>query len=171
MKRLFLLRHAKSDRSDPDLVDAERPLNPRGRKAAPLIGRFMRKEKLIPATVLCSTARRTLETWEALAIALKAELPVKTSKRLYLAGPGEILRQIHGLPDDADSALVIGHNPGLQSLALDLVGGGDAAGRTRLTAKLPTAGLVVLDFAVEHWSEVGAGGGELARFVVPRDLA
>jgi phosphohistidine phosphatase len=170
MKRLFLLRHAKSDRSDADLVDFERPLNKRGRQAAPAIGRFMRKEELIPAVVLCSPARRTLETWEALAPALRTEVPLKTAKRLYLAGPGEILRQIHELPETAGSALVIGHNPGLQSLALDLVGGGDAAGRARLAAKLPTAGLAILDFAVDRWSEIGAGGGALARFVAPRDL-
>jgi phosphohistidine phosphatase len=171
MKRLYLLRHAKSDRSDPDLVDSKRPLNRRGRRAAPAIGRLMRKEKLIPDVTLCSTARRTLETWEALAPALKTEVPLKTSRRLYLAGPGQILRQIRELPEAADSALVIGHNPGLQSLALDLVGGGDAAGRTRLAAKLPTAGLVVLDFPVDQWSEIGAGAGTLERFVAPRDLA
>src|ERR1700756_5892257 len=100
----------------------------------------MRKEKLIPDLALCSTAVRALETWEGLAPALKAEVPLKTWKRLYLAGPGEILRQIHGLPEAVASALVIGHNPGLQSLALDLAGRGDAAGWTRLAGAPAQAG-------------------------------
>ncbi len=134
MKRLYLLRHAKSDWADPDRVDADRPLSPRGRRAAPALGRYMRRERLIPAFALSS------------------------------------LKTIQGVSDKSESVVIVGHNPGLQALALELVGGGEMAARTRLATKFPTGGLAVFDFPVEHWADIGAGMGKLDRFVVPRDL-
>ncbi len=170
MKRLYLLRHAKSDWADPDRLDADRPLSPRGRRAAPAMGRFMRKRQLVPALVLCSTARRAEETWDLLAEALKHDVPVQASDRLYLASPARLLKAIRAVDEKIPSLAVVGHNPGLQALALELTGGGDAAARARIMTKYPTCGLAVFDFAVERWSDIAAGGGRLERFVVPRDL-
>ena len=170
MKRLYLLRHAKSDWADPDRVDADRPLSPRGRRAAPALGRYMRREGLIPAFALSSTARRAEETWELLAPALKAEVRLETSHKLYLASPSRLLKTVQGVTDKSESVVIVGHNPGLQALALELVGSGEMAARTRLATKFPTGGLAVFDFPVEHWADIGAGMGKLYRFVVPRDL-
>jgi len=170
MKRLYLLRHAKSDWADPDRADADRPLSPRGRRAAPALGRYMRREGLIPALALSSTARRAVETWELLAQTLKAEVRLETSHKLYLASSARLLKAIQAVTDKAESVVIVGHNPGLQALALELVGSGEMAARTRLATKYPTGGLAVFDFAIEHWADIGAGMGKLEHFVVPRDL-
>lgn len=170
MKRLYLLRHAKSDRGDPAQSDAERGLSKRGRRAATALGRYMRQEKLIPALVLSSTARRTIETWELLAPEFKADIPLETSARLYLASPEQLLKAIRGLSEKTPSILLLGHNPGIQVLATNLADGGDDAGRRRMAAKYPTGGLAVFDFAVDHWADIGPGMGKLERFIVPRNL-
>jgi phosphohistidine phosphatase len=170
MKRLSLLRHAKSDRSDPAAADFDRGLTGRGRQAAPAMGRYLRRQKLVPDIVLCSAARRARETWELAAAALKAEIPIEYSERLYLAGPAQILRLLHELPETAEAALLIGHNPGFHALALQLVGSGEAAARAQLQTKFPTAALAVIDFEVKRWSDLAAGEGAIERFVVPRDL-
>ena len=147
MKRLSLLRHAKSDRSDPAAADFDRGLTNRGRQAAPAMGRYLRRQKLVPDIVLCSAARRARETWELAAAALKAEIPVEYSERLYLAAPAQILRLLH-----------------------QLLGSGDGEARAQLQAKLPTAALAVIDFEIERWGDLAAGKGKLERFVAPRDL-
>jgi len=170
MKRLYLLRHAKSDWADPNRVDADRPLSARGRRAAPALGRYMRREGLIPSLAISSTARRAEETWELLTPTLKTDVRLQTSHKLYLAGPSRLLKAIQGLADKWESVALIGHNPGLQAVALELVGGGETSARRRLATKYPTGGLAVLDFTVERWADVAAGTGRLERFVVPRDL-
>lgn len=170
MKRLSLLRHAKSDRSDPAAADFDRGLTNRGRQAAPAMGRYLRRQKLVPDIVLCSAARRARETWELAAAALKAEIPVEYSERLYLAAPAQILRLLHQLPETTESALLIGHNPGFHALALQLLGSGDGEARAQLQAKFPTAALAVIDFEIERWGDLAAGKGKLERFVAPRDL-
>jgi phosphohistidine phosphatase len=95
---------------------------------------------------------------------------METSRKLYLATPVRLLKTIQGVADKWVSLAVVGHNPGLQALALELADEGDVAARTRLATKYPTGGLAVFDFAVEHWADVAPGVGRLERFVVPRDL-
>ncbi len=170
MKRLYFLRHAKSDRSDPAAADFDRPLNGRGRQAAPAMGRYLRRQRLIPDIVICSAARRARETWELVGPQLKADVAVQFSQPLYLAAPHQILRLLHELPDDAGSALLLGHNPGLQVVAIELVGSGDASARHRLQAKFPTGALAVIDFEVSRWRDVAEGMGRIERLVQPRDL-
>ena len=170
MKRLYLLRHAKSDWAEPDRSDADRPLSPRGRRAAPTMGRYMRKEGLVPALVLASTARRAEETWDLLSAALKTGVALESSERLYLASPNRLMKTVRGLADKWASALIVGHNPGLQAFALELAGAGNGGARSRMTQKYPTGALAVFDFAVDRWSDIAAGSGTLERFVVPRDL-
>ena len=170
MKRLYLLRHAKSDWADPGLADSDRPLNARGRKAARAMGRYMRREGLQPALVLCSTARRTRQTWEVLAKDLDGELRVDYADALYLADPGQMLRRLGEVSDATPSLLLIGHNPGLQALALKLARAGDKATRMRMATKYPTGALAVFDIDVDGWDQLSSGVAVLERFVAPRDL-
>jgi phosphohistidine phosphatase len=170
MKRLYLLRHAKSDRSDPGASDIDRPLNARGRRAASAIGRYLRRHKLAPDFIVCSVARRARETWEHLAPQLKLDLPVDLSKQLYLATPPRILDLIRRLPEDRNAVLLLGHNPGLHVAALQLIGAGDERERQRLQSKYPTAALLVVDFEAPHWRDIAPGSGRLRQYIVPRDL-
>jgi phosphohistidine phosphatase len=170
MKRLYLLRHAKSDRSDPQAADFERPLNGRGRRAAAAIGHYLRRHKLSPDFILCSAAIRARQTWEYAAPQLKLEPPVEFSEQLYLAASHNIFNLIRGLPQIRSAVLLLGHNPGLHMLALELIGAGEASGRRRLQSKFPTAGLLVIDFEAARWREILPGSGRLQQFIAPRDL-
>ena len=170
MKRLYFLRHAKSDRSDPQAADFDRGLTQRGRQAARAMGRYMRRQKLLPDFVLCSAARRARDSWELAGPQLQADIPVELSEALYLAEPLQTLRLIHRLSEKASAALLVGHNPGFQAVTLLLAGSGDTAVRSRVAAKFPTAALAVIDFEAEHWRDIGEGGGRLERFIAPSDL-
>ncbi|HZD26735.1 MAG TPA: histidine phosphatase family protein [Alphaproteobacteria bacterium] len=170
MKTLILLRHAKSSRDDPRLADAERPLAPRGRKAVPKVGRALGEGPGRPDLVLCSAARRAVETWEGLAPQLGAEVPAKLLKSLYMASPSRLLATVRRAPDAVDRLLLVGHNPGLEELALRLAGSGERAALERMAVKFPTGAFAELRFAAARWADIGPGGGELRRFVRPRDL-
>jgi phosphohistidine phosphatase len=170
MRRLLLLRHAKSDWSEPGTDDHERPLNRRGQEAAPRIGAYLHRHKLIPDSVLCSTARRTRETWELIAAEVKAAPPATYVERLYDATSRTLLDTLRDAEPGGTALLVVGHNPGLHDLATLLIASGDLDDRARLREKLPTGGLVVIDFAIADWSKLHARSGRLERFVVPRTL-
>ncbi|MPZ12538.1 MAG: histidine phosphatase family protein [Kiloniellaceae bacterium] len=168
MPELLLLRHAKSDRQDRSLDDFDRPLAPRGRRAAPLMGRFLSEQGLAPGLVLCSTARRAAETLELLLTALASRPEIVYLKTLYLAPPGRLLALLRRQSQDRDRIMLVGHNPGLHHLALELAGGqGGLAGR-RLVEKFPTAALA--RFQVADWPTLGQGPAKLVEFVRPRDL-
>ncbi|MGB3390072.1 MAG: histidine phosphatase family protein [Pseudaminobacter sp.] len=167
MRRLMLLRHAKSD-WPAHIKDHERPLSPRGRKASPLMGGYMAAEGLLPDQVLVSTVRRTQETWDLARPAFAQDIARTNEKRLYDAAADTILEVIRQAPSGARTLLVVGHNPGLQDLALKLIGNADQADLVRLRRKYPTAGLVVIDFDIEDWSGADAGTGRLDRFTTPR---
>ena len=163
----MLLRHAKSSWSDPTLADAERPLAPRGRKAAKQICEYLGRSKARPALVLCSTSVRTRQTLEAIRPAL-GKVPVELESGLYGASGDELLDRLRSLPDSVDSVLLIAHNPGMQDLALSLAATG--AGLDRLRAKFPTGALATLAVRSATWAELGPGGTELVDYVVPREL-
>jgi phosphohistidine phosphatase len=170
MRRLMLLRHAKSDRSSPGAIDRERPLATRGKEAAPRIGAYMVHHGLLPDRVLCSPARRTQDTWALVAATFDKAPPVRFEERLYDASADTILDVVRGTADDVHSLLVIGHNPGLQDLAALLIASGDVDARERLREKLPTAGLVAIDFPYDDWAKLHKRAGRLDRFVTPRSL-
>ncbi len=170
MPTLMLLRHAKSDWSDLTLADFDRPLNKRGRRAAPLIGRYLRKQDLLPDLVLCSGARRARQTWDLVSAELRSEAPVKFLRSLYLAPPSRLLATLQRQPEEVERLMMIGHNPGMENLAAHLAGAGSAKLRARMQEKFPTATLAVFGFTARTWGAVAAGGGELQRFVVARDL-
>lgn len=170
MRQLLLLRHAKSSWDDPRLSDHARPLNPRGRRSAAAMAQAMRELGLSPDIVLVSSARRTLQTLEALAPFEDGPL-VEPMDDLYLAPWQRLLEILRGVPETARSVLLIGHNPGLHELALALFGGAAAetAMQRRLAEGYPTGALA--EFAIAGpWHSLETGGGKLVRFVTPRDL-
>ncbi|MGX9979424.1 SixA phosphatase family protein [Methylobacterium fujisawaense] len=168
MRRLILLRHAKSDRP-PGVADHERPLNARGRRAAPAVGAHLAREGLCPDLALVSTAARTRETWEAMAATL-GNPETRWRPEIYEAPAQRILAVIREAPDTAGTVIVVGHNPGLGDLAAGLAGAGPRAARDRLALEFPTAAYAVIDFAGDLWGEVAPGRGRLERFVRPRDI-
>jgi phosphohistidine phosphatase len=167
MKYLSLLRHAKSSWDDPHLPDRERPLAPRGRRAAKMMAAYLRHEKVTPALVLCSPARRTRETLALIAPAL-GDAQTSVEDGLYLAHAGELLERLRRLPETVTSVMLIGHNPSLHTLALTLAGRG--AGLGRLEAKFPTGALAILAIPVESWGALEEGVAELTAYVTPKDL-
>lgn len=167
MLRLLILRHAKSDRSVSGASDLDRPLNARGRDTAPRIGAYMARHKMIPDLVLCSTAKRTRETLELVMAKFDGEPPVRFDERLYTATPERILDVLHAASGGASTVLVVGHNPGLQALAVLLIASGDLDARERLHEQFPTAGLAVIDFALPAWDKLHPHSGRLERFIVP----
>lgn len=174
MKRLLLLRHAKAVPGSTKSGDHGRPLNERGRLDAPRMGIAMQHKRFLPDRVLCSTSRRTLETWEHVAPELDDKPEVNFSDELYLAPWKLIANVVRALPRTVNAVLVVGHNPGLEECARALARKPRSdAERERLdtlTEKFPTAALAVLDFDVDTWSEVAPDTGALVDFIRPRSL-
>lgn len=164
---LYLLRHAKSDWGESATPDIERPLAPRGRKAARAMGRYLETSGISPELVLCSPARRTRETLKLMADA-GAVLPKAEFKDwLYAASASTLLANLQALPPETVSAMLIGHNPGVEELAAMLAGTG--ADLARLRDKFPTGALAALQ--VPDWGQLAPGCAELVTFVVPRELS
>jgi phosphohistidine phosphatase len=166
-RQLLLLRHAKSSHDDPDLADHERPLASRGERAAAALGRYMRGHDLGPALVLCSSAVRARQTLDGVTGELGASPEVRIESELYEASPRGLLERLRRIDDEVPSAMLVGHNPAMERLALDLASGGpDLADLAR---KYPTGALAVLAFE-GPWGDLDADGARLAGFVKPRDL-
>jgi phosphohistidine phosphatase len=170
MRRLLLLRHAKSDWSVGGQRDIDRVLAERGRKVAPLVGRYLARHALRPDRVLVSSARRTRETWDFVAPAFTDAPAVAYEPRLYEAAPKLLLEVVREAPDNAHTLMLVGHNPGMQQLADLLVGAGDIRARQSLVEKFPTAAFAVIDFPVDRWRGVEPSTGRLDRFVTPKML-
>ena len=172
MRQLLILRHAKSSWDDPKLSDHARPLNSRGRKSASAMRRAMRDLGLAPDIVLVSSARRTLQTLEALEPWDEQPL-IEPMDQLYLANAEQLLGVLRQVSDTARSVLLLGHNPGLHDLSMLLVGPVAMTGQTRNISRLaegyPTGALTEFSIA-GPWSQLSEGGGRLLRFLAPRDL-
>lgn len=169
-KRLVLLRHAKS--AWLDVPDHERPLAKRGQRDAPGAGRWLRDAGYVPDLVVCSSARRTRETWELAAGELVPAPPVRFERRVYEASTDQLLDLVGETPDGVETLLVVGHEPTMTQLTLllaeDTINGSDGDTLERVRLKFPTAAIAVLPFT-GGWSELGPGGAQLADFVVPGD--
>jgi phosphohistidine phosphatase len=152
MRRLYLLRHAKSSWDDETLADHDRPLSARGRRAADAIGRYLREHGIEPELVLCSSSARTRETLAR--IGLSGEL----ERDLYGASASELLARLRALPPSLESVLLIGHNPGMHDLALALTG--------EPRDKYPTGALAVIE--LDDWT---ARSGRMIDLIRPRELA
>jgi phosphohistidine phosphatase len=169
MGRLLLLRHAKTERAAAGERDRDRELTARGRADAPLIGAYMVRHRLLPDLLLTSPAARAEETALLVAAAFAKQPRVLREERIYNASPETLVRLIRETRD-AKTLLVVGHNPGLHELALQLIASGDSETRERLNEKLPTSGLVVIDFAFDDWSRLHAHSGRLEKFISPRSM-
>lgn len=175
MRRLMLLRHAKTESDAPSGRDQDRRLDERGQTDATRIGEWIADHPPFPDAVLVSPAVRAKQTWEIAWEAMKDRIDapqVELVPELYAADPAQLLEAIRtaAIPTDTKRLMLVGHNPGMHELALMLTGGGDAAGRKALAHNLPTAGLAIFDFDVEDWSEVAYRRGRLALFVSPKLL-
>jgi phosphohistidine phosphatase len=168
MKKVTLFRHAKSgEKNNPDIEDFDRPLTPRGLKAAPKMGEAMREAKLEPDLILCSPSVRTRQTLElAASHAWDSHPDVRFERRLYEASPETLLRAIKELPGKAAHIMVVGHNPGLQELAARLAPA-DSEARHQFREKLPTAAIVSFSFDVGNWKDLKAGTGQLQLSISP----
>lgn len=168
MKILTLLRHAKSTWDDPVARDFDRPLNTRGKKAARTIGREMRAQGLFFDQVIASPAIRVVETLDEVSGGYGALLDIEYDKRLYLAPVATLIEVIHDADDEAERLLIVGHNPGLENLALALAKEGEL--RPELAIKYPTGTIAEINLTVDNWIDVEEGTGTLTRFIRPRDL-
>jgi phosphohistidine phosphatase len=178
-RKVVLLRHAKS--AWPDVPDHDRPLARRGRRDAPVMGRWLRTAGHLPDQVVCSTARRASETWQLAQAELGATAPVSFDSRVYQASAMQLLDLIRGTSPVRRTLLIVGHDPAVPELALALAAGpqlahagavGDAEAPgvfERMRAKFPTAAVAVLEFT-GSWDELVPGSARLSRFVTPRDL-
>jgi phosphohistidine phosphatase len=163
--RLYLLRHAKSSWKDHGVADHDRSLAPRGRRAAKAIGRHLRDQGIEPELVLCSSATRARETLERVG---RARRHAHVEPELYGAGADVLLARLHEVPAAVASVMLIGHNPGMQQLALLLARPGPET--RELEAKFPTGALATLAFPGPDWRTLDRGTAELIGFVRPRDL-
>jgi phosphohistidine phosphatase len=170
MRRLLLLRHAKTERLQPGGRDHDRVLAERGRSDAPNLGLYMTRHGLVPDRAIVSTAARTRETWDLVAAEFKNAPPVSFDDRLYDATPKAILAVVKEAKPELGTLLLVGHNPGMQELAAALTASGNLEARQRLHEGFPTSGLAVIEFALEAWSRLHPQSGRLERFVTPRTL-
>ncbi|MDX5361434.1 MAG: histidine phosphatase family protein [Alphaproteobacteria bacterium] len=171
MRILLLFRHAKSSWTDPKLDDHDRPLNRRGRDAAPAMARYMAAEGLVPDFVWCSTARRAHETLDLWSLATGRTPPVEYRRDLYLAGVATIVSTVRRTDDAHRMAMLVGHNPGLAHAAQDLLADRDSPEAVEMSLKFPTAAVAVISFPVDRWAGVTPGTGKLERYLTPRRVS
>ena len=174
MRRLMLLRHAKTENEAPSGRDEDRRLDNRGHRDAAEIGSWIGHHPPFPDLVLVSHAMRALQTWQIAWEAMKelvSEPEVELVPELYGADVSQLLETIRDASlADPKRLMLVGHNPGMHELALALAGGGDRAGRKALTDNLPTSGLAIFDFDLDDWADVAFRRGRLAAFVSPKLL-
>jgi phosphohistidine phosphatase len=169
MRRLMLLRHAKTERTSASGMDRDRRLDERGRIEAPEMGRYMASNGLVPEVMLVSPATRTRESALLVGAQFHPEPALVQIADLYGADAGELLRVVRDeTPAKAKTVVVIGHNPGLHEFALALTARDDP--KAAALDNFPTAALAVIDFAVTGWEKIAPHAGRLERFVSPRVL-
>ncbi|MGW0712773.1 SixA phosphatase family protein [Streptomyces sp. NPDC002643] len=167
LRRLLVLRHAKSAWPE-GVPDHDRPLASRGRRDAPVAGRVLAETDCLPDLALCSTAVRARQTWESVSAHLGTPPPVRYESRMYGADVDELLDVLHEVPDEVRTLLLVGHNPGLEELVLDLAGEalGDALDDVR--TKFPTSAIAFLSWHGDSWTSLTPGTALLTDMVVPR---
>lgn len=167
-KTLYLLRHAKAERSVPPLGDVARRLSRQGCADARRLGATMGRTGLAPALVLCSAARRAQESWALAAAAFADHVPVRVLRGLYQATPEGILAALARVPDSVPSVLIVAHNPALEELALELAGpGSNKTALARLRRGFPAGALAAFEGEARHWRGFAGARPRLLRFLRP----
>ena len=169
MKTLWLLRHAKASAGGDGLADRDRHLSGRGRDAAARIGRYLAEREVCPDLVLCSSSLRTRETIELVASELAGELSIDYEDELYLASERDLRHSVEQVPDSMASVMLVGHNPGMAELALQLAARGHPDALAELRRKFPTGALAEFRIDAPRWRQF-ARGCELVAFVTPKGL-
>ena len=159
MKTLFLMRHAKSSWEDKSLSDFERPLNERGRRTVPFMGELMRQRGLSPASIMSSPAVRAAETAMAVKNAAMFDAEIVFDPGIYEASPNDLRKVVLEMDEGVETAMIVGHNPGLEGFIYYLTGGMEP---------MPTAALAVIELDTK-WSEIEEGAGRLATVIRPKD--
>lgn len=173
MRRLILLRHAKTETDAPSGKDRDRRLDERGRADAAVMGAWLAAQDLLPDQVLVSTATRTRQTWDIVESRLPsrpAATQVDHLGEMYNASASQLLQAIHDVSAGINRLMLIGHNPGLHELALGLTCRGDSAECCMQIANMPTSALAVIDFPIADWADAGFGSGKLQHYVSPKSL-
>lgn len=171
MLTLCLLRHAKSSWEDASIQDFDRALAPRGEEAAPRMGAYMADQGIEPELILCSPAARARQTLALVLPKLAGQPSVEFEDGLYLASSTALLARIRKVRANTHRLMLVGHDPGLHGLAVELSGRGSTEDLNRLANKFPTAGLAVISFRVSQWSQVKPKAGRLDLFMAPRRLS
>jgi phosphohistidine phosphatase len=169
MKTLHLLRHAKSSWKDAALDDHERPLSKRGRETAKMIGAYLRREKIRPDVVVCSSAVRARQTLAPISKEIKPP-KVELKKEIYEVPQQKLWKHIWTLPENADCVLLIGHNPALHDLALALADAESRAQMPQIEVKFPTGAMATFRFD-GTWKELRPNGAALSAFTTPKDIS
>ena len=169
-KSLYVMRHAKSSWKDPNVPDYERPLARRGEKAARRMALLVARSLPLPELVLCSPATRAVQTYQLIAERFGNSVEVHTEDGLYGASGTALLMRLRALPDDVGSVLLIGHNPGVQDLLIELASDGDPARLDAVRAGFPTCALATLRVS-SRWSELGPSTASVEGLVMPRTLS
>jgi phosphohistidine phosphatase len=167
--RLWLLRHAKSAWDRPGINDHDRPLSPRGERDAERMRRYLDGEDAEPVLVLCSSAARARRTLELVGPALRGDPDIRIEPQLYTFDATILVERLRAIGAAVEPVMLVGHNPAIQELALNLTGSGEAF--AALTEKYPTGALAEIDVAGDTWGGLEERMGRLIRFVRPRDLA
>jgi len=171
MKRLTILRHAKSSWEDSNLADFDRPLNDRGWKAARRVGRELKKRGIEFDLCVASTAARVRETLDGLVESYgKPDFEICFEPRIYEASLATLTAIVRGLPVSSKAPLLVGHNPGLHQLVLEFARDDGRGLRDRASAKFPTAALAMIEFNVDLWTGIEPGGGEISELIFPKEL-
>lgn len=168
MKRLILLRHAKSDWSDPLQSDQDRQLNKRGRETAAKLGLYFSTNRIQPDIALCSTAARTRETLTRIENTSRTPVTTTFTNALYGAAFNDILSLIHAQKAHHNTILIVAHNPGVQDTALKLTSNSESVLYARIHEKVPTGSLIMLDFDVKCFGHISLKSGKLHQFIRPK---
>lgn len=162
MKTLYVLRHAKSSWENQNQTDFERPLNERGKKAAPKMGRLMKNKNLVPDLIVSSPAVRAKTTAELVKEAANFDAEIRFEPRIYEATVGDLLEVLQETPEQCEKLLILGHNPGFEYLV------GNLTGELR---EMPTAALAEIELEIESWQEIRPACGKLRNFFKPKEIA
>jgi phosphohistidine phosphatase len=161
MKTLYLVRHAKSSWKNPSLADFERPLNKRGKRDAPLMGKKLHEAGIKPGVIISSTAVRAFKTAKIIAMEIDFSTKrINKKESIYLADVPTLIKVIRKIGDKTEQAMLFGHNPGLTMLANYLT--------NESVENIPTCGVFCIDFEINSWKEVGQGSGKMVFFGYPK---